>query len=257
MQDLRRLVVLDVGFLSISVEKTLELFEQVISSGGKESVSFINADCINISYHDAGYRDILNNQSLVLPDGAGISIACRMIGERLVENLNGTDLLPHICQRAVEKGHSIFLLGAAEQVAARMKVNLERAWPGLNVCGEQHGYFDPDTELDAVIDKINAAQPNIVLVAFGAPRQEKWIHEHRDRINANLLLGVGGLFDFFSGDKKRAPLWMRERGLEWMYRLYLEPGRLWRRYIVGNPVFIYRMLRWTRKYKSQHKQRQT
>ncbi len=247
MQDLRRLVVLDVGFLSISVEKTLELFEQVISSGGKEAVSFINADCINISYNDSGYRDILNQQSLVLPDGAGISIACRMIGERLVANLNGTDLLPHICRNAAEKGHSIFLLGAAEDVAARMKSNLEQAWPGLNVCGEQHGYFDPDTELDAVIEKINKANPNIVLVAFGAPRQEKWIHENRDRLNANLLLGVGGLFDFFSGDKQRAPQWMRDRGLEWMYRLYLEPGRLWRRYIIGNPVFVYRMLRWTRK----------
>lgn len=247
MHELRKLVVLDVGFISTSLEKALSMFEEVISRGGKERVSFINADCVNISYTDSQYKEILNSQSLVLPDGAGISIACRMIGERLTANLNGTDLLPHICEISVKHGYSIFLLGAGESVAARVKTNLENAWPGLNICGEQHGYFAPGAETDAVIEKINASKPNILLVAFGAPRQEKWIHEHCERLDVNLMLGVGGLFDFFSGDKQRAPRWMRNNGLEWLYRLYLEPGRLWRRYIVGNPLFIYRMWRWKNK----------
>ena len=244
---LQKLVLLDVGFLSISMPKALSLIEDTVRQQRKESVSFINADCLNISCSDQEYREILNQQSLVLPDGVGISIVCRMIGERLVANLNGTDLLPHICKMSAKTGYSIFLLGAAPSVAARMKENLEQEYPGISICGEQHGYFDEGVETDAVIEKINSCRPNFVLVAFGAPRQEKWIHRYKDRIDANVLLGVGGLFDFYSGDKKRAPLWMRNNGLEWLYRLYLEPGRLWRRYILGNPLFVYRMFRWTRR----------
>jgi len=239
-----KLNVLGVRFISVSVERVLTLFEDVVESDRKESVYFINADCLNISSRDEPYRDILNSQDLVLPDGIGIAMACRMIGERMVANLNGTDLLPHICDMCVSKGYSIFLLGAAETVAARMQANLVKNWPGLNVCGEQHGYFDSETEIDQVLAKINAAKPNIVLVAFGAPHQEKWIDRYKHRVQANLLMGVGGLFDFFSGDKKRAPEWMRNNGLEWLYRLYLEPNRLWKRYILGNPAFIYRVFKW-------------
>lgn len=239
--------VLDVGFLSISMDEALGIISDVVKTGNKESVSFINADCLNISSKDEEYRSILNSQTLVLPDGAGMSIACRMIGERLKANLNGTDLLPELCEISRQNDFSLFLLGAAPGVAERMKENLENTYPGLNVAGEQHGYFDHETDSSEIISKINAVKPNILLVAFGAPRQEKWIHQHRHEIDSNLLVGVGGLFDFYSGDKKRAPMWMRNFGMEWLYRLYLEPGRLWRRYIIGNPLFVYRILRWKKK----------
>ena len=159
---------------------------------------------------------------------------------------------PMLCEVAVEDEITLYLLGAAPGVAARMRENLMMTYPGLDVVGEHHGYFDHDEDSDEVIAKINASKPNIVLVAFGAPRQEKWIHNHRDKIDSNILVGVGGLFDFYSGDKKRAPLWMRKCGLEWTYRLYLEPGRLWRRYIIGNPLFVYRIMRWKKKYQRQN-----
>ncbi|MEM7259394.1 MAG: WecB/TagA/CpsF family glycosyltransferase, partial [Pseudomonadota bacterium] len=174
----------------------------------------------------------------------GISLACRMIGERLQANLNGTDLLPELCELAEVENFTLYLLGAAPGVASRMQENLSQTYPGLKVVGEHHGYFDHDTESAAVIEKINSVKPNIVLVAFGAPMQEKWIHQHHQLIDSNVLIGVGGLFDFYSGDKRRAPLWMRKSGIEWMYRLYLEPGRLWRRYIIGNPLFLLRIMRW-------------
>ncbi len=252
MDQANKLTLLDVGFLSISMAEALSLIRGVIREDGKESVSFINADCLNISSKDEEYRSILNSQSIVLPDGAGINIGCRLIGERLEANLNGTDLLPVLCEVAVEDEISLYLLGAAPGVAARMRENLMMTYPGLDVVGEHHGYFDHDEDSDEVIAKINASKPNIVLVAFGAPRQEKWIHNHRDKIDSNILVGVGGLFDFYSGDKKRAPLWMRKCGLEWTYRLYLEPGRLWRRYIIGNPLFVYRIMRWKKKYQRQN-----
>jgi len=249
MPDHQEISVLDVRFLNITMDQTLALLEDTISSGNKEAVSFINADCLNISIHDAEYRQLLNSQNIVLPDGAGIGLACRLIGRRMAANLNGTDLLPPLCELASKKDYSMYLLGAAKGVGLRMKANLESKYPGLSIVGEQHGYFDPETSTQEVIQSINALKPNIVLVAFGAPLQEKWIRKHIEQIDANLLLGVGGLFDFYSGDKKRAPVWMRNNGLEWVYRLYLEPGRLWRRYIIGNPLFIYRMIRWVRKKK--------
>lgn len=249
MPDHQEISVLDVRFLNISMDRALALLENTIISGGKEAVSFINADCLNISVRDSEYRKLLNSQNIVLPDGAGIRIACRLVGERMAANLNGTDLLPPLCELSKTKGFKIFLLGAAEGVGQRMKANLESTYPGLEIVGEQHGYFNHETDTDKVIENINALNPNIVLVAFGAPRQEKWIRQYIDKIDANLLLGVGGLFDFYSGDKKRAPLWMRNTGLEWVYRLYLEPGRLWRRYIIGNPLFLFRVMRWVRKQK--------
>ena len=252
MDQANKLTLLDVGFLSISMAEALSLIRGVIREDGRESVSFINADCLNISSKDEEYRAILKSQSIVLPDGAGINIGCRLIGERLEANLNGTDLLPELCEVAIEDDFTLYLLGAAPGVAARMRENLMMSYPGLNVVGEHHGYFDHDTDSDAVIAEINEAKPNVVLVAFGAPRQEKWIHKHRAALDSNLLIGVGGLFDFYSGDKKRAPLWMRKCGLEWTYRLYLEPGRLWRRYIIGNPLFVYRIMRWKRKIKRQN-----
>lgn len=245
-----QLNVLDVNFLSISMDEALGLMSDVIDSGNKECVYFINADCLNISSKDEEYRSILNSQTLVLPDGAGLNIACRMIGERLVANLNGTDLLPELCTVAGVNKYTMFLLGAAPGVAERMKENLQSTYPGLNIVGEHHGYFDHETNSHEVIEQINDASPDIVLVAFGAPRQEKWIHHHKEMINSKLLIGVGGLFDFYSGDKRRAPIWMRQSGIEWMYRLYLEPGRLWRRYIVGNPLFVFRILRWKGKRKN-------
>lgn len=250
MDSSNQLTVLDVDFLSISMQEALGLVQATLKNDGKETVSFINADCLNISCRDNEYRQILNSQKIVLPDGAGMSIACRMIGERLAANLNGTDLLPRMCEIAAENKYTLFLLGAAPGVAARMKINLEQAYPGLQVVGEQHGYFDQETDSAQAIEKINRLRPNILLVAFGAPRQEKWIHKHREELDCNVMMGVGGLFDFYSGDKKRAPIWMRKSGIEWLYRLYLEPGRLWRRYIVGNPLFVYRMFRWKRKHRA-------
>lgn len=244
MDTTSKLNVLDVDFLSISMEEALSMLQQVIDSGQKETVSFINADCLNISCTDESYRSILQSQDIVFPDGAGINIACRVLGERLVANLNGTDLIPELWKIAQTKGYRFYLLGAAPGVSDRMQTKLEETYPGLQVVGSHDGYFDHDTESESVIEKINAAEPNIVLVAFGAPHQEKWIDKHKGALDANLVFGVGGLFDFYSGDKKRAPLWMRNGGIEWMYRLYLEPGRLWRRYIVGNPLFVYRVLKW-------------
>jgi exopolysaccharide biosynthesis WecB/TagA/CpsF family protein len=165
-----------------------------------------------------------------------------MFGNGVKDNINGTDLFPLLCERLANTAHSIFLLGAREGVAESTAANMQERYPGLVIAGCQDGYFTPAEE-DMVIDRINASGADVLLVAMGAPQQEKWIAKNRERLNVSLLMGVGGLFDFYSGRISRAPVWMREVGLEWVWRLLQEPGRMWRRYVIGNPLFLYRVWR--------------
>jgi lipopolysaccharide/colanic/teichoic acid biosynthesis glycosyltransferase len=129
---------------------------------------------------------------------------------------------------------------------------MQHRYPELNICGTQHGYFDED-QTDQVIDQINRANPSVLLVAMGAPLQELWIAKHREKLQVKVAMGVGGLFDFYAGQVARAPLWLREIGLEWCWRILQEPGRMWRRYIIGNPLFLYRVWRYGKRNKAQNK----
>ena len=149
-----------------------------------------------------------------------------------------------ICQYSVERGRKLFLLGAKPGVTEQMKDNLIRKNPDLQITDTQHGYFDWTKESQQIIEKINQSGADILLVAFGAPLQEKWINKYFDQINCSVQMGVGGLFDFFSGNISRAPRWIRILGLEWVFRLIQEPKRMWRRYILGNPLFIFRLYKW-------------
>jgi N-acetylglucosaminyldiphosphoundecaprenol N-acetyl-beta-D-mannosaminyltransferase len=210
--------------------------------GAARHLAFVNPDCLNVAWHDEKYREALLAAARVLPDGIGIHIGCRMQGIALRENVNGTDLFPLLCAEAATQKRSLFLLGARPGIAAAAAANMQQRYPGLQVAGTRHGYFDAAQE-QSVIDQINASGAALLLVAFGAPRQDVWLHRHRAALRPPVCLGVGGLFDFYSGRIPRAPVWMREIGLEWLYRLVQEPGRMWRRYVIGNPLFLYRVWR--------------
>lgn len=205
-------------------------------------VAFVNPDCLNIAYTHPAYRGALGNAAKVLPDGIGINLGCRMQGLNLRQNVNGTDLFPRLCERSVQEGFSLFLLGARPGVAEAVSGQMRRRFPQLKVAGARHGYFSEE-ETAQVVAEINASGADILLVAFGAPRQDLWLAEHARELSPPLRIGVGGLFDFYSGRMRRAPVWMREIGMEWVYRLMQEPGRMWRRYVIGNPVFLYRVWR--------------
>ncbi len=210
-------------------------------------MAFVNPDCLNIAYGHEEYRGVLQQASRVLPDGIGIHVGCRMLGTSLRANVNGTDLFPRLCAAAeTAGGPSLFLLGAQPGVAEITARKMQERFPHLRIAGTQHGFFKPEEE-DAVIERINASGAGVLLVAFGAPRQELWLARHRDRLKPGVVMGVGGLFDFYSGRISRAPQWLRELGLEWIWRLLQEPGRMWRRYIIGNPLFLWRVLRQARR----------
>ncbi len=238
------IVLFGITFKNTRMKDAVQMIDDSISSNSKKKIFFINPDCLNKTFSDSSYHKTLCRADAVLPDGSGLNLACKIIGKPLLENVNGTDLFPFICRLCAEKGRSIYLLGAKPGIADTVKKNMETSYPGIRVVGTRDGYFNRETESARVICEINRAAPDILMVAFGAPHQEKWVDAHSDELNAKVCIGVGGLFDFFSGRIPRAPKWMREFGLEWIYRLKQEPGRMWRRYIIGNPLFVFRVIKW-------------
>jgi len=206
----------------------------------RSQICFVNPDCLNIAYTNSDYLQVLIRSELVLPDGIGIHLAGRIKGTPMLENVNGTDLFPRLCERAAAEKIPIYLLGARPSVAAAAAAAMQAKYPELQVAGIHHGYFGPE-DTAAILHDINSSGAKILLVAMGAPRQDLWLAAHREELLAPVLMGVGGLFDFYSGNVPRAPVWMREIGLEWVWRLLQEPGRMWRRYLIGNPLFLYRV----------------
>ena len=200
--------------------------------------AFINAHCLNIACKDPEYVDILNRADAVWPDGSGIRMAGRIRRFPVPENVNGTDMFPLICA----KPYRIFMLGAAPGVAEKAMANARAEFPAARFVGAAPGFFADEAEERAVIARINALDPDILLVAMGVPRQEKWIDRHRSELVCGVVIAVGGLLDFVSGRIPRAPVWMRKLGIEWCYRLYQEPVRLFRRYVIGNPLFLLRVI---------------
>ncbi len=156
--------------------------------------------------------------------------------------MNGTDLLPRLCARLASSGTAVYLLGGQPGVAENVARWMETAYPGIRVGGTQHGYY-PAEETERVKADIRASGAGILLVALGAPKQELWIREHAGQTGVKVAMGVGGLFDFYGGRIERAPAWMREIGMEWLFRLGKEPRRMWKRYLLGNALFAARIIR--------------
>ena len=211
------------------------------STGPATQVCFVNADCANIAYRNENYRRVLNQADFAFADGIGVKLGARMLAQGVRQNLNGTDLFSRLCAALEGSGKGIFLLGARPGVAEAVRDWVARNYPGTEVRGCRHGYFSPAEEPE-VLRQIARSKAEILLVAFGAPRQDIWIHQHLRETGATVALGVGGLFDYYSGRIPRAPLWVRELCLEWLFRFWQEPGRLWRRYFIGNGLFMARVL---------------
>ncbi len=245
------LSLLGVRIANLTTADAITHIDRVIKTKGREQISFVNADSLNKAYRDHAFRDTLNAGDMVLGDGIGIKLGARMTRQHIRENVNGTDLFPRLCEHMAEEGQSLYLLGAKEGVPERVRDWVRTHHPGVNIVGTRNGYFPEDEEQD-VCAAIREAGPDVLLVAFGAPRQETWIQTHLAELNTRVAIGVGGLFDFYSGSIPRAPVWMREAGIEWVYRLIQEPRRMFKRYLVGNFVFVLRILRHRREVGRTH-----
>ncbi len=211
--------------------------QQAIST----QISFLNADCVNIMHRDPAYREALECSDRIFADGIGVRLAARLAGHRLRDNVNGTDLFPVLCQHAAGAGVSIYLFGARPGRAKAAGENMRRANSHLSIAGSHHGYINSPEDETRLIEDINASGASILLVALGAPNQERWIARNRHKLRPAVVLGVGGLFDYYSGSVPRAPKAIRRIGMEWAWRLAMEPRRLARRYILGNVEFLARV----------------
>lgn len=201
---------------------------------------FINVNSLNLAYDSDSFRDTLNKSDFNFADGSGVRLGAKKHNIQLQDNNNGTDLLPLICQELCSSGKAVYFLGAAPGVAQKAADNLKKIFPDLLIAGVDHGYFNSEDE-EQVIKRINRSVASVVLIAMGSPVQESWIERNRSALNVETLLAVGGLFDFYSGNIPRSPEWMRKLGLEWLYRLWQEPVKKFRRYVLGNPLFMWRL----------------
>lgn len=232
--------ILGLNIVSLARDKAAHLLEQHITEQIPVRLAFVNANLANVAYEDMLLHNVLG-QFMLLNDGVGLNIASKILhGTPFPDNLNGTDFTPYFLEHC-STPLRVFLLGAEPLVITEAAEVFVKRWPRHILAGYQDGYFDK-TEEQSVVDKIRAANPHLVLVAMGNGLQERWVECLVPAV-ALSAWGVGALFDFLAGKVQRAPLWMRKLNIEWVYRLLQEPKRMWKRYIVGNPKFILRIVK--------------
>jgi len=216
----------------------LRFVTERIHSRSQTTLLYVNVHCLNLARDDRRYRDILNRAQVVYCDGTGVRLAAWLTGQKLPERMTGADWIWDLASLCVAENYSLYFLGGEAGLADAAATALLRRYPRLRIAGCGTGYgLDP-----AVTDRINAVRPDIVLVGLGSPTQEKWIAAHREQIDAPIVWAVGALFGFVSGRIPRGPQWMTEHGFEWLCPLAAEPRKLWRRYLIGNPQFFWRLL---------------
>ena len=214
---------------------------------GKLLINTINAHSYNVARRDPHFAEALMRGDALIPDGMSIVKACRWIGAKShpQERIAGYDLFEWEMERLNRKGGTVMFMGSTERTLALDVEQAAKVYPNLKVVTYSPPYKPVFSDEDnrAIIDAINAANPDLLWIGMTAPKQEKWTYEHWDELNINCHVGtIGAVFDFFAGTVERAPIWWQEHGLEWCYRLLKEPRRMWRRYIIGNTVFLWYML---------------
>lgn len=227
-----------IRLVNLAMDEAVAAIEAALISRAPTKINFVNADCVNIAVRDRHYRHTLSQADWVFVDGIGMRVAGHVLGQKVRDNVNGTDLFPRLCAMMARQGQRLFLYGAEPGVAAAAAAWAQERYPGLQIAGTRDGYHPSGNDVD-VVEQIRASRPDVLLVALGAPRQETWIERNFPASGAIVALGVGGLFDYYSGRIPRAPTWMRRMGLEWVFRLIQEPRRLWRRYVIGNVTFLW------------------
>jgi len=229
-----------IRLLNLSMASLLDAMFAALQNRTRTRIAFVNPDCVNIAAKNGAYRHSLGACDWVCADGIGMKVAGSMLGRPIRQNLNGTDLFPRLCAALSASGHSLYLLGSRRGVAEAARLWALERHPNLRIVGTRSGYFSSYEESD-VLQEIRASGADVLLVGMGAPRQELWLQKNLEATGATIGIGVGGLFDFYSGRIPRAPMWLRELGGEWIYRLLQEPGRMWRRYLLGNWIFLFRI----------------
>ncbi|MBZ0308256.1 MAG: WecB/TagA/CpsF family glycosyltransferase [Anaerolineae bacterium] len=218
-------------------EGMLQQIGEWVTTGERlHQICTVNPEFVMQAQQNPLFYEVLQHADLCIPDGWGVVWALRWRRVQVPERVTGSDGVPMIAERAAKEGWRLFLLGAGPGIAQKAAAMLCRKHPALQIVGTYEGSPRPE-EADTILNLINAAQPDILLVAYGAPKQDIWIYQHKNELQVKVAMGIGGTLDFITGNVPRAPLFFRRFGLEWLYRLYLQPSR-WRR-MLRLPVFAF------------------
>jgi exopolysaccharide biosynthesis WecB/TagA/CpsF family protein len=234
----RPLVVLGVPFTLCEFGDAVERVRDMIVSGEPHQLVLANAHTLNLAYDEPAYRRVLSEADLVLRDGVGVELAARMAGSESGHNFVGTDFVPELLEALGPDEVRVFLFGGRPGVTEQAARRLAAHGSHVRIVGAAPGYGP----FERVVQQVHATRPHVLLVALGNPLQEQWIDEHLVQLGVPVSIGVGALFDYLAGRVPRAPGWVLRLRAEWLFRLLVEPRRLWRRYVMGNPRFVWRVI---------------
>ncbi|MGI8945913.1 MAG: WecB/TagA/CpsF family glycosyltransferase [Thermoleophilaceae bacterium] len=239
--NVKRRDILGIPIAMIDYERAMDVMDEMVAAGHRGWVCAAAVHSVMVAQDDALMKRALSDAVITVPDGMPIVWAANRLGEHLPNRVYGPELMRHYCNRAVERGHRVWLYGGRDQGAlVQLALNLRRKHPGIRIVG---GYSPPFRSLtpeedEAIAEQINAARPDVLWVGIGVPKQEKWMVRMRAALDVPVMCAVGAAFDFHAGRVSQAPHWMQERGLEWTYRIAQEPRRLLPRYLYTNPRFM-------------------
>ena len=231
----QRLEILGVGIDKVTSQQALDNIADFIASGQPHQIVTANAEIIYQASKNEKMRNIINNAQMVTADGSGVVWASRQLGEPLEQRVTGIDLVNSICERSAQDKWKIYILGSAPGVAATAAMNIRDKFPGCNIVGTHHGYFNAKEEKQ-ILAELEQLKPDVLFVALGAPKQEYWVADHLADLGIPVGMGIGGSMDVLSGNVKRAPKWMQKMSLEWLYRLLIQPTRFKR--VLTLPKFM-------------------
>jgi N-acetylglucosaminyldiphosphoundecaprenol N-acetyl-beta-D-mannosaminyltransferase len=237
---MERVTLFGVSIDNVNAAEAVERVRELLENGSQHYVTTPNTDHVVRLQKDTALRQAHEEASLVLADGWPVVQACRILGRPLKGRVTGADLLPNVCEMAAKSGRSLYILGGMDGVAERAAHNLRARYPGLRIAGTYSppfGFERDAEECRRIAERIDRARPDLLAIGLGCPKQELWIAKHRREMQFGVALCIGAAIDFAAGNLSRAPQWMQHNGLEWLYRLAQEPGRLWKRYLVDDMAF--------------------
>ncbi|MBI3850108.1 MAG: WecB/TagA/CpsF family glycosyltransferase [Verrucomicrobia bacterium] len=243
MSDIKRVNILGVGLSAINLKLAREAIAPALEQKTKGYVCVTGVHGVTEAQKDERFRGILNQSFLNTPDGMPMVWMGRLHGFREMDRVYGPDLMLLICELSAEKGYTHFFYGGGDGVAEKLKQRLETKFPRLKVVGTYTPPFRPlnPAEEAELLRRINAKKPDIIWVGLSTPKQEKFMAQYWQRLDTTLMFGVGAAFDIHAGLLRQAPRWIQRSGFEWLFRLWCEPRRLWRRYLKNNPLFVMRV----------------
>lgn len=235
---------------NVNMDEAIQAIEDMIASEKKSYIVAINVDVVMKIENDSYLKEITDKADMVLVDGKPLEWIAKWHKRPIKAKISGSDLVPILCERAAEKGYSIFIIGGKEGIAEKAKQNLEGDLPGIRIVGTYappFGFEKDEEELDKINSMISSANPNLLIACFGCPKQEKWIYENYQKYDAKVSVCAGATVDFLAGNVNRAPKWMSDHGLEWFYRFLQEPKRMFKRYFIDDV----KILKLIRKYREK------